>query len=272
MTRPFLLPSFARASALLILALLALPAVADEASPWVVGAKSRARLVAQTGMYEGHHRVGVEIALDPATLTYWRHPGDAGIPPTFNFEGSTNLERAEVAYPAPKRIAEAGGDAFGYVENVIFPVRVTPTDSTKPVGLKLRLDYASCEKICIPAQADLRLELLAAKAAGVSAGVSPLQQFEARVPKVFVSDSKPLAGSEKAKVWRIVPPPGERVEDMFIEGPEGWFFESAVKPDGTLLATLAERPKAMQNTVEIRVTFARMIQPVETRLVLDTAP
>lgn len=272
MTRPFPLLAFARASALLILALLALPALAGEASPWVVGAKSRARLVAQAGMYEGRHRVGVEIALDPATLTYWRHPGDAGIPPTFNFDGSTNLDRAEVAYPAPKRIAEAGGDAFGYLENVIFPLRITPKDATKPVGLKLRLDYASCEKICIPARADLEMEISPGQRNGLPAGISMLERFEARVPEAFVSTSTPLIGFEKGKVWRIPPPPGERVDDMFVEGPEGWFFESAVKPDGTLLVTLAERPKTPQNTTEIRVTFARMIQPVETRLVLDTAP
>ena len=93
-------------------------------------AKSRARLVADA------RGAGFEIALAPGAITYWRDPGEAGVPPTFDFSGSANLAKAEVEYPAPERIAEPDGStAFGYDASVILPIRVTPADPAKPVRL-----------------------------------------------------------------------------------------------------------------------------------------
>src|SRR5271169_5297884 len=134
---------------LLALALLvpsAVPSAADPfASDWAPSLKSEARLVA-----DGTGQAGFEVKLAPGAITYWRDPGESGVPPTFDFSGSVNLARAEVGFPAPKRIAEPdGSEAFGYSEGVVFPLLIEAKDRSQPVMLALKANYAVCEKICL---------------------------------------------------------------------------------------------------------------------------
>jgi len=87
-------------------------------------------------------------------------PRRVGRPPTFDFAGSVNLARAEVRFPAPRRIAEPdGSEAFGYSEGVVFPILVQAKNPAQPVTLALNANYAVCEKICLPARAALSLTL-----------------------------------------------------------------------------------------------------------------
>ncbi len=81
------------------------------------------------------------------------------MPPSFDVAASTNLKSAEVRYPAPERLDEAGRQAFGYSHDVVFPILVTPLDPAKPVTLAVGFDYAVCYNICLPARAELRLIL-----------------------------------------------------------------------------------------------------------------
>ena len=108
----------------------------------------------------GGRLAGFEIRLAPGAITYWRDPGDAGLPPTLDFSASENVASVGLEFPAPKRITEAdGGEAFGYDGGVIFPLRVKPRDPAKPATLRLNADFAVCEKVCLPAKARLTLTL-----------------------------------------------------------------------------------------------------------------
>ena len=103
---------------------------------------------------------GFEIKLAPGAITYWRDPGDSGLPPTLDFSASDNVASVEAKFPAPKRIKEAdGGEAFGYDDGVIFPLLIKPRDPSKPATLALQADFAVCEKVCLPAKARLTLTL-----------------------------------------------------------------------------------------------------------------
>src|SRR3989441_5982720 len=114
---------------------------AEDASRWDGDARSAVRLI--SGSAAGSVlRAGVEIRLKSGWHTYWRYPGDAGVPPQFDFAASQNLKQVTVLWPAPQRIEEAGGSSIGYLGSVIFPLRVEALDPTKPVLLRLKLDYA----------------------------------------------------------------------------------------------------------------------------------
>src|SRR5258708_494959 len=124
-----------RLAALLLLAASPALAAGPFDSDWSPGAKSRARLIADAS------GAGLEITLAPGAITYWRAPGEAGVPPTFDFPGSQNLARAEVAFPAPERIPEPDGSvAFGYRASVILPTAVTAADPAKPVRLSAHVN------------------------------------------------------------------------------------------------------------------------------------
>src|ERR1700736_6572864 len=122
---------------------------ADDASPWDGDARSAARLIAgapPSGQV-APLRAGIEVRLKQGWHTYWRYPGDAGIPPRFDFTGSQNVTAVEVLWPAPRRLPEAGLATIGYDRDVILPLRVTPQEAARPVTLRIKIDYAICEKL-----------------------------------------------------------------------------------------------------------------------------
>lgn len=132
--------------------------------PWIDMPKSRVRLVAGAGKTAaGGYLAGLEMAMEEGWHTYWRMPGDAGVPPTFDWSGSTNAAAIKVLYPAPTRMGEAGVEIIGYKDAVLFPIEVTPEDAAQPVALKLSLEYGICREICIPATATLELWLAPAR-------------------------------------------------------------------------------------------------------------
>ena len=217
------------------------------ASPWSQGAKSRARLVAAGGLDDGVYKVGVEITLSRNALTYWRSPGDAGVPPVFAFGGSANLADAKVLYPAPGRYIEGGGAAFGYRDRVVFPVEVRPADPSRPVSVKLDLNYAVCENICIPAEASMQMSLR--PDAPRSAEAADIEAFRQKVPQPIAMTVTPrfhLWGVRDAAkpTWRVkLANPPAAGADLFAEGPDGWYFDTARSGDLTFDIILAEKPK-----------------------------
>jgi DsbC/DsbD-like thiol-disulfide interchange protein len=154
------------------------PAHAFE-SPWVTGEQADARLLADHAT-NAPIRAGIEIKLKAGWKTYWRYPGDAGVPPRFDWSGSENLATAEVKWPAPVRfVDESGSKSIGYHGDIVFPLVVRATDPARPVRLKLKLDFAVCQKLCVPADAEMDLEI----PAGEVAPLALLDQAERHVPR-----------------------------------------------------------------------------------------
>lgn len=213
-------------AAALVLALIT-PAGADEASPWAKGAQSEARLIEGRGPADGRPLLaGLEIRLHRDFITYWRDPGDAGVPPTFSFAGSTNLKSATVQYPAPLALDEAGVRAFGYEDDVTFPILVEPEDAGQPVTLRVVLDYAACHDICLPAHAALALVL---------DGRPSAEEGRVRDALAAVPRRATVGAGEAPPSIRGVTPSGEggfTVEaeaeggTLFVEAPEGWAYRS----------------------------------------------
>src|SRR3954465_5073007 len=126
---------------------------AEDASPWQRDTHSAVRLLA--GSRSGTVLLGgVAIQLQPGWKTYWRTPGDSGVPPRFDFSKSENIEAVTVLWPAPKKFDDgAGGHSLGYRDQIVLPLRIVAKHADKPVTLRADIDYAVCEKICIPVQA-----------------------------------------------------------------------------------------------------------------------
>ena len=147
--------------ALTLLLALAAPAQAEDASPWAkTGNDAALRLIAGSAKPDAATlRAGIEIKLAPGWHTYWRYPGDSGVPPRFDFSGSQNLGSAKVHYPAPHLYTDETGNTLGYKDDVIFPVTVTPQQVGRPVVLHVKVDYAICAKLCVPADGQAALTL-----------------------------------------------------------------------------------------------------------------
>ena len=234
MVLPFRFPYVA---ALLTPALLCVPAHALE-SPWVDSGRAEVRLLADASANKSI-RAGIEIKLQSGWKTYWRYPGDAGVPPRFDWTNSENLAFAEVRWPAPERfVDESGAKSIGYHDRILFPVSIIAADPTQPVKLRLKLDFALCEKLCIPAEAQLNLDL----PAELSDLSETIQKAESSVPRrVLLGKNGDLAvlkvdvvRGSKPHVIIEVTAPSDSTAQLFAEGPnEKWALPLPEKIEGS---------------------------------------
>lgn len=98
----------------------------------------------------GSVAVAVEVVMADGWKIYWRTPGDSGLPPTFDWTGSTNLQSHAVKWPVPHRFTMYDIDNIGYKNSVVFPIDITPAARGAAIELKLSMDLLVCSDICVP--------------------------------------------------------------------------------------------------------------------------
>jgi DsbC/DsbD-like thiol-disulfide interchange protein len=195
------------------------PAFAQDASPWQVDRHSQLRLLA--GSKSGPVMLGgVAIQLAAGWHTYWRTPGDSGVPPRFDFSKSDNVEAVTILWPAPAKFEDgAGGQSLGYVEKVVLPLRIVAKDAGKPVTLRAAISYAVCEKLCVPVEAVAELAFTSVASTEDSALTAALDT----VPKpATLGDANPLTVRDVKRdgnrvLVDVIAPEGET--SLFVEGP-----------------------------------------------------
>ncbi|MBH0238171.1 protein-disulfide reductase DsbD domain-containing protein [Methylobrevis albus] len=206
------------------------------------------------GTNDAGYEVGLAIGLPPDWHTYWRYPGEAGLPPVISTEGSRNLEKLVIAWPAPSRHYDGYASSIVYPGGVVLPITVVPVDPAVPVSLSIDLFFGFCDMICVPGHARLD-KLLLPGARGDEAGRAAVAAARAAVPRAEAPGVHPailgvsrLAPGEGPPVLAIetTPAPGGGPVDLFAVGPEGWALPLP-QPDpsapGRFLLALRGLPK-----------------------------
>ncbi|WP_119389933.1 protein-disulfide reductase DsbD domain-containing protein [Taklimakanibacter lacteus] len=211
-----------------IFAALSLPGLS--VASWA-GAQTRYRARLIGGETQGGvWRAALDIALDKGWKTYWRMPGDAGVPPQFDWSGSRNVRSLTVLWPAPARFNDESGETVGYKDRVVFPLDVTPADGGEPVDLRLNVFLGVCEVICIP----VKLEEALLQAAPVPADASLIAAFAARVPEKVdararfrVARASLVEEADKPALALHLEGQGfDRGLDVFVEGSDFAYFRA----------------------------------------------
>jgi len=206
----------------LLVSSLAIEACAQDASPWRRDGHSAVRLLA--GSRSGAVLLGgIAFQLQPGWKTYWRTPGDSGVPPRFDFSRSENIEAVTVLWPAPMKFDDgAGGSSLGYHDQVVLPLRIVAKNTDKPVTLRAAVNYAVCDKLCVPVEADVELAFTSVASTEDSALFAALDT----VPKpANVGDPNPLTirdvkrDGKSAVLVDVVAPPEAGNISLFVEGP-----------------------------------------------------
>ncbi len=177
---------------------------------------------------------GLQIRLPDGWKTYWRSPGEAGLPPAVDWTGSRNTADVRFDWPAPHRFTLFGIDTFGYADEVVFPLTVMPQQIGEAVSLTGRLDLLVCSDVCIPAQFDLSLDLPAASATADARIANLIGRFAAIVP-----EDGAAFGLTVERVAAVDVPPGRlfveatarepfAAPDVFVEAAEGYSFGAPV--------------------------------------------
>lgn len=206
-------------------AIAVFPAAAQELPPGIQSAK----LLAGWTDADGNRISALELRLEAGWKTYWRNPGDSGLPPSFDWQESDNLSKIDFHWPAPEAIRSDDELTLGYHDLLVLPFTAEATDPTQPIDLVATIDLGVCEKICVPAHFELHAP---------AAGNSPDPQIEtalARAPEPLsirpACTRQHIADGTQLSV--VLPQQDIDVAAMELEDrPDIWISTATLEPAG----------------------------------------
>lgn len=231
-----------RLAALLAALLAAAAPAAGQAIDSTGGSVARLELLPGRAQADGTRLAGLRIALAPGWKTYWRSPGEAGIPPDFDWRGSTNLARVEVLWPRPMRFESFGLATLGYAREVVLPLHLSPQNPAAPVVLALEARLGVCSDICIVEVATLDRRLAPADEGGTGAVAAALAAVPPSAAEAGLAVACRLTGTgaERRLSARLTPPHMLTEPDLLLEGPPGsWFDDVQIAGSGREIAVSA---------------------------------
>ncbi|MEX0310173.1 MAG: protein-disulfide reductase DsbD domain-containing protein, partial [Tateyamaria sp.] len=132
-------------------ALSALPAMGQGQFDHVV----QANVLQGWDLPDGRRVAAIRLDLAPGWKTYWRAPGDAGIPPQFDWSRARNLGSVSISWPTPEVSQQNGMQSIGYTDQVVIPLHLTPVDAGRPIRLRTTLSMGVCSDVCLPHEVTL---------------------------------------------------------------------------------------------------------------------
>ncbi|MCZ8375980.1 MAG: protein-disulfide reductase DsbD family protein [Beijerinckiaceae bacterium] len=261
--------------------LLTLPvlvhAAGGRASPWLDFREARIRLVVPAAPVAPDVIGAIEIRLAPDYKTYWRNVGDSGVPPQADFSASQGYSGLALDFPFPKAFDDgAGGKAWGYVREVMLPIRGSLAGGA--ARLALRLDFAVCGTMCIPLHGDLVLDTGSAQPLD-AADLDRLTAFLRMVPAPATEPAKILSrtGTAVMPAFTVsVAHPGEPGAVSAFAEADGFLETKSITAHvpGRIAITLAGQPAPGKGGKfgPVRLTFGTREVPREIMLNLDAGP
>ncbi len=232
-----------------IVALAAASPAGAASSDWHDSEGGKVRLVtAGAPDAQGRLHGALEIALKPGWKTYWRDPGDSGVPPQIDVSTSANVSAAALSYPAPQRHDDGYSRWAGYDRPVAFPVTFTVPSPGSPARIAARVLIGICETICIPVQAEFQVD--PARAPDDPADAAVVDRAQAALPDAARPgfEASPLPGAPERLVVAATVPGDGASSDLFVAGEDGYLFGTPVRTeaDGRTVFTLPilQRPAA----------------------------
>ncbi|MDU0364897.1 protein-disulfide reductase DsbD family protein [Rhizobium sp. 25PS6] len=212
-----------------------------EMSAWAENEGGRMRLVALAPDAGGKIRAALQIEPKSGWITYWKEPGNSGIPPQITIAAESGVTLDAIAYPVPKHFFKGAIEDIAYDAPVTLPLSLTAAGKG-PVTIDAAAFIGICKDICIPFQANLQLKL------GPAIQSHPqeeaiLQAADARLPKPpspdFDVTAHAMSPDRKTLSLDLVLPAGGQGEgkgapDIIVTGPSGYAFTKQIggKRDG----------------------------------------
>jgi len=187
----------------------------------------------------GTRLVAMEIALAPGWKTYWRSPGDAGIPPQIDWSGSRNIARVRLLWPVPNIYVEDGVRTIGYKTGLVLPLELTLDEPDRALHAEGVLTIGACEEVCVPVSLPFRLD-----ASGAGAPVPEISAALAAQPKVIKAADlpaiacrvDPIRDGLRLTARLALPPQGGEEAAVFEHADAGlWISEAELTRTGRML-------------------------------------
>lgn len=149
--------------------------------------------------------VGLKMHHDPGWHTYWKNPGDAGMPTRIDWTLPAGWTASGINWPAPERLPLGQLASYGYEGDIVLPVKLIPPsgwDAKSPAHVAARANWLVCKDVCIPEGANLALDLPARDSAPDR---TLFEQWRARVPQMTRFRKANASLAEGRLVLRLEP-------------------------------------------------------------------
>jgi len=155
--------------------------------------------------------VGLRLKMDEHWHTYWRNPGDSGLPTKIRWTLPEGWKAGPIQWPYPEGQRVGPLMNYGYSDEVLLLVELTPPADAKPgpVTLRADADWLVCKDICIPEKASLSLPFAVAAGEPAASGNAALfSKARARLPVAVTGWSAEAAIAGTKLTLRVLPPAG----------------------------------------------------------------
>ena len=168
--------------------------------------------------------VGLRLRMAPEWHTYWKNPGDSGLPTRIQWVLPEGWKAGEIQWPYPKPLPIGPLMNYGYEDEVVLLAELTPPPQAVrgPVPIKARAEWLVCKDVCIPekGELDLTLALDAAEPAANARNQVAFQRSRAMLPAQAPGWKFDSAMTGKTLTVRITPPEGVKAPTKFRFFPE----------------------------------------------------
>ncbi|MCV2867179.1 protein-disulfide reductase DsbD family protein [Defluviimonas sp. WL0002] len=251
------------------LAILASPACAQSLPDDLY----RAELLPGWQTPEGTRMAALRLSMAKGWKTYWRAPGEAGIPPVFDWSGSKNVASVTYHWPAPEVFELSGYTTFGFHDELVLPIEIRPQDASQPITASAEVELGICEDICVPVAFTISAELSGSEAD------TRIRQALASMPEDardagltgFRCTVEPIRDGLRLTATLTMPPLG-REEVAVLEAGAGdiWVSPAETRREGGTLVSVADlvpptaRPFALDRSSVVVTVLApgRAVQEI----------
>lgn len=231
------------AAAIGLFSLLPASPLMAASSEWAVNEGGRMRLILLPESADGLRQGALVIEPKPGWITYWKEPGDVGIPPAIKPAQGASYSLERLDFPVPKVLMNGTMTDVGYDKPVTLPITLKNAPDTS--GVTLNTFIGVCQNICIPFQADLTVP---PNADGEShaAETALVEAARAQVPPGPSNDfhvlGHTMSADRKELVVRAILPESQPTPEVFISGPSGHVFVKAHASTGDAGETVLTVP------------------------------
>ncbi len=162
--------------------------------------------------------VGIRLRMEPGWHTYWRNPGDSGLPTRVKWTLPTGFEAGEIRWPHPIRFSSGSLVSYGYEREVLLPVeiRTPPAIAARQVRLTARVDWLECKGVCLPGKTELSLTLPVRKAASSGRNAAAFAEARRQFPVADPAWRFRAAAADRIVSLSVLPPRGTTVDSAYF--------------------------------------------------------
>ena len=224
---------------------LAMAVAPGPAAAWSVDEVVEARILPGWRTAQGTHMAALKLTLAEGWKTYWRAPGENGVPPRFDWTGSENLVSVRMHWPRPTVFDDDGLRTIGFARELVLPMEVTLADDGAAARVMARIDLGVCETVCVPVTLHVDAPLPAVGAGGdgrIGAALAAVPEPAAAAGLTGAHCAiAPIADGLRLTATLDMPPlGGAEVTVIELADPAVWVSEASSRRDGNRLTAQAD--------------------------------